>query len=147
MARLAGLGLVDPGEDPGALADCPFSPWRQRDQLNPGELADLDSRPSSPLDDLWLGGFADLYRALAGIMSPAEADDCELWQLAALLGADRQIQSDDPVDRIAARLESEKSSLGERAARLPNAKPQVETVEEPVDMTQEVMRSMGITLK
>jgi hypothetical protein len=123
MAGLAGYGLVDPYQDPGSLADGPFSPWRERDQLNPGEVADFDSKPPSLLEDLWLAGFADLYRVLAGIMSPAEADECELWQIAALLGADRPEAQDDPMARVAA---------------------QVVGADGPVDVTARMMQEMGI---
>jgi hypothetical protein len=93
------------------------------------------------LAEIGLSDFADLYRGLVGVMSPAEADECELWQLAALLGADRI--SDDPIDLLAARVEAEKETLAERAAQLPNAQPQ----DESVDLTAKVMADMGIKLK
>lgn len=118
------------------MADCPFSPWRSREDLNPGEIADLDARPPSALDDLALSLFADLYKALAVVMSPAEADECELWQLAALLGMDRQVVSADPLDRYAAEIEATRELA--RQAGIPDVKPP------PVDVTAQMAKSLGI---
>lgn len=120
------------------MADCPFSPWRIYKDLTPGEQADLDSRPQSSLDDLALTLFADLYRALAMVMSPAEADDCELWQLAALLGMDRQVVSVDPIDRVAADIEAQREQLARQAGVEPSG------VKPPLDVTAQMAASLGI---
>lgn len=108
------------------MADCPFGIWRERDQLDPGELADFDNLPPSQLEDVGLAGFADLYRALAGVLSPSEADECELWQLAALLGADRREREDDPLMKIAA-----STPMGDG----------------PVDVTAQIMAAQGIMVR
>jgi len=131
------------------LEEEPFSPWRSRDELSPGQLAELDSRPESVLDELWLALFADLYRALAHIMSPAEADECELWQLATLLGRDRPDERPEAdIDRLAARIEAEREGLIERARKAGTLR---EGTEEkpagPIDVTDEIMRSMGISTR
>jgi hypothetical protein len=86
-------------------------------------VADFDTQPPSILEDVWLAGFADLYRVLAGVMSPADADECELWQLAALLGGDRPTVPDDDLARIA-------SSIPQQDG--------------PVDVTAQVMASMNL---
>lgn len=59
------------------MDESPYGPWR----LNTGE----SSEPSGPLDP-----FLALYEAAAerGI-SPVELDRCEVWQVAAALGATR----------------------------------------------------------
>lgn len=129
------------------MAYRPFSPFRQLEDLNPGELADLEAKTST-LAEFWLEDYADLYRAFAGVMTPTEVDGCEMWQLASLLGMDRKAgASDDPIERLAARVESEKDALARRAAKLPNAQPQLEASEGPVDMTAQVMAQMGIVPK
>lgn len=126
MAGVARNGFEYSGEDPGALADCPFGIWRDREDLDPGELADFDNLPPSNLEDVGLASFADLYRAVAGVLSPAEADECELWQLAALLGADRREQPDDILTRI--------------AASVPEG-------DGPVDVTRQIMAAQGISTR
>jgi hypothetical protein len=142
MAGLAFPGRVSTFQTDLPLGSFPFSPWREREALSPGEQADLDNRPPSALDDLWLSGFADLYRAFAGVLSPAEVDKCELWVLAALLGGDR-VEADDPMGDLERRVEAGKASLAKRAAKLPGANPQVEG-EGSVDMTAQIAASMGI---
>lgn len=69
------------------MVERPFSPWRQpSDEEEPledeGEEAD-QFRP-----------YSQLYRALLPVMSPSQVDDCELWQIAALLGVDEQVDAD-----------------------------------------------------
>jgi hypothetical protein len=88
--------------------------------------------------------FADLYRALAPIMSPAEVDECELWQLAVLLGRDRPEEASD-IDQLAARIENEKEGLIERARKSGTLRE--EAPAGPVDVTAEIMRSMGISTR
>lgn len=70
--------------------------------------------------------YADLYRAVASVMSPAEVDECELWQILALLGIDRKGDADDPLARIA---ESVPKGDG------------------PVDVTAQVMAAQGISTR
>lgn len=118
------------------MADRPFSPWRSREDLNPGEIADLDARPPSTLDDLALSLFADLYKALAVVMSPAEADECELWQLAALLGMDRQVVTPDPLGQFASVIEANRELS--RQAGVADVKPPT------VDVTAQMAASLGI---
>jgi len=99
----------------------------------------------SVLDEVSLAGFADLYRALAPLMTPAEADEHELWQLAALLGLDRpHPRPGSDLDRLAARVEAEKESLRLRAGTGPSPSSEVA---EPVDVTERIMRSMGISTR
>lgn len=129
------------------MEGCPFSPWKSRDELDPGLQAELDNRPESLLEEVWLSIFADLYRALAPIMSPAEADECELWQLGALLGLDRPTESGSDLDRLAARVEAEKESLRERAEKAGKFLSKEPDPEGPRDMTAEIMRQMGIVTK
>lgn len=146
MAGVAGYGFAGPNPVDSTLADRPFSPFRPLEDLNPGELADLEAKTSS-LAEFWLEDYADLYRAFAGVMTPTEVDGCEMWQLAALLGMDRKAgASDDPIERLAARVESEKESLARRAAKAGNVQPQVEG-EGPVDMTAQIQAAMGIQVK
>lgn len=69
------------GEPPGALAVCPFGPWRR---LRPGE-------PSSPPTGLPepLGELAPIYEAMGRLgWSVTEADEMELWQVARFLGVE-----------------------------------------------------------
>ena len=79
-------------------------------------------------------------------MSPAEADECELWQLAAVLGLDSEQALEDPLDALAARVAAEKSSLAERAAALPNAPPPPKPTDKPglLDVTEAIKREMGL---
>lgn len=125
----------------------PFTPWVKRDSLTPGQQADLDARPESPLDSLGLTKYADLYAALRGFLTPAQADECELWQIVAVLGRHRRVESDDPIDRLADRIETEKEALARRAAKLSNPQPEVEPSGGPVDMTEQIMRNMGIVTR
>lgn len=67
--------------------------------------------------------YADLYRAVANVMSPAEVDECELWQILALLRIDLKEQADDPMAQIAAA---------------------VQPGDGPVDVTAQVMAAHGI---
>lgn len=80
------------------------------------------------------------------VMSPAEADECELWQLAALLGSDRPAEGESELDRLAARVEAEKESLRERAEKMGTLR-DGSAPSGPVDVTAEIMRSMGIVTK
>jgi hypothetical protein len=45
--------------------------------------------PPSSLEGV-RGDCAVLYRALRGVLTPAELDELELWQIAVLLGEDEQ---------------------------------------------------------
>ena len=75
--------------DFGALEDCPKSPWRSRNQLtDPADLLRLEAQSSSALDDIGLRPLYELYRVLAPRMNPAEANELELWEIAAFLGLD-----------------------------------------------------------
>lgn len=101
----------------------------------------------SALAVFWLEDYAELYRAFAGVLTPMEVDGCEMWQLAALLGMDRKAAaSDDPIERLAARVESEKDALARRAGKVPNSQPVVEG-DGPVDMTAQIQAQMGIQVK
>lgn len=84
-------------------------------------------------------------------MSPAEADECEVWQLAALLNVDTTTEPVSDFDRLAARVAAEKQKRGlpEHAqddADDSDEDVDAEPVEKPVavDMTAQIMRSMGI---
>ena len=82
-------------------------------------------------------------------MSPAEADECELWQLAVLLGRDRpEADPDSEIDKLAARIEANREGLIERARAAGTLRDEsTETPAGPVDVTAEIMRSMGITTR
>ena len=156
MARLARHRHRHPHHHSGALAGSPKSPWRSREQLtDPVELLRLDLKQPSPLDDLGLRHIYELYTVLAPLMTPLEADECELWQLAAVLGADPSGVSEGGLDE---RLQREASPevLAERVARS-HVKPRrhgqiIEEAEPPpanppppdADLTLQVMRQMGI---
>lgn len=74
--------------------------------------------------------YASVYRAFFPSMKPYEVDRCEVWVLAMLLGADREIVSDyELTDADRERLESY------RAEKEPGT-----------DLTQEIMAQMGIRL-
>ena len=97
---------------------------------------------------------ADLYRVLAPIMSPAEADECEIWQLAVLLGDVRAEDGDDTPpssleERVAAEQENLKARLDAagRGVRREEAPPSDEKPTGPVDVTADIMRQMGISTK
>lgn len=118
----------------------------KREALTPGQAADLDTRPESPLDALGLTKYADLYRALAPLMTPSEADEQEMWQIVAVLGRHRKVEADDPIGQLADRIETERESLARRAAKLGNTQPQVEG-DGPVDLTAQIQAAMGIQVK
>lgn len=83
----------------------------------------MANRPSSVLDGIGWAFYADLYRALASVMSPSEADEQELWQIGALLGVDRKEPGDDVLGRI--------------ASSIPQG-------DGPVDVTRQIMAAQGI---
>lgn len=81
-------------------------------------------------------------------MSPAEVDECEIWQLAVLLGADTE--EEDGVLSIEERVMSEADQLKARLAAAGKGVRQetsVEPADGPRDVTAEIMRSMGIATK
>lgn len=114
-------------------------------------------RAPSNLDDLGLRHIYDLYGVLAGKMTPTEANESELWELAAVLGVDAGVADipnlDERLEREAtpeqlarraatAKLRPRRSNLepGDPTIGLPELKPR----EEVVDMTAQVMKQMGI---
>lgn len=108
------------------MAYRPFSLFVRVEDLTPAEQADLANRPNSVLDGIGFTFYADLYRALAPVMSPSEADEQELWQIGAILGVDRKEPSDDGLARIVA------AQAGG---------------EGPVDVTAQVLASMGLATR
>lgn len=66
--------------------DYPLSPWvnaaPESDEPTGDTRLITSTLPGS------LGARAVLYKALSGTLTPAAVDDCELWQLAVLLGID-----------------------------------------------------------
>jgi len=110
----------------------PFSPWRQGDELTVEDRLRIDNRPPSKLDDIGWTGDAELYRVLLQVgITPPVADEMELWQLGAVLGA-----HEDRTEGIDADLwERERGSLAGRAAAIRG---------EPTDLTDMVMSQMGI---
>jgi hypothetical protein len=101
----------------------PFSLYVKIADLTSQQQAEIANRPPSSLDAVGFTFYADLYRACAGLMSPVEVDECELWQIGALLGIDRKETADDELARI--------------AASIPQG-------EGPVDVTAQVMASMNL---
>jgi hypothetical protein len=115
------------------LAYRPFSPWREGDELTLEDRLQIETRPPSKLDGIGWRGEAELYRVLLRVgIPPPVADEMELWQLGAVLGAD-----EDRAEGVDAALwERERDSLPARAA----------AIREPEqDITAQVMAQMGIT--
>ena len=117
----------------------------------------MDVRPPSNLDDLGIRHIYELYGALAGIMSPAEANETELWELAAVLkvdpgvaeyaGLDERLQKEATPEQLAARV-AKAHIKPRRSSKEPATQdiPEVEATPPPdgADMTVQVMRQMGI---
>ena len=103
----------------------------------------MNQRTPSTLDPVGLGFYADIYRALGRVLSPREVDELELWQIGALLGVDRSEESSDPIDRLAAEIDSKRDSLARRAKP---AEPLPEPVKGMVDVTAQMVRDMGLDL-
>lgn len=83
---------------------------------------------------------AELYRAFARVgFTPSEVDGMEVWQAAVLLGSDVDSKDGSIADRMAA----ERHTLVERAARIREMRGSPEP-SESVDITQDIMRQMGI---
>ena len=135
------------------MADCPKSLWRPLSELTENERRDRDAAdaelPESVYDDLGWRLWADSYRHCRRYgISPAEVDRMELWQLAAIMNLDLV----SPRDVILERMEVEKDTLAERAAKMREGRSQRTTSpppapddpDGPVDVTAEVMRQMGI---
>jgi hypothetical protein len=85
-------------------------------------------------------------------MSPAEADECELWQLAVLLGEDRADEDDTGVQSLEARVAAEQENLKARMAAAgrgvrSETPPSDREKAGPVDVTADIMRQMGISTK
>lgn len=85
-------------------------------------------------------------------MSPAQADECELWQLAVLLGNDTAEEDEAPGQSLEERVIAEQENLKARmAAAGRGVRQQTPPTEEaptgPVDVTAEIMRQMGISTK
>ena len=120
------------------MAHRPFSPWRQGDELTLEDRLVIESRPPSKLDAIGWNADAELYRVLLRVgITPPIADEMELWQLGAVLGA-----HEDRAEGIDSEMwERERDSLPDRAAAIHQAKDEEET-----DITNMVMSQMGIAL-
>jgi hypothetical protein len=99
----------------------------------------IENRPPSKLDEIGWNADAKLYRVLLRIgITPPIADEMELWQLGAVLGA-----HEDRTEGIDADLwEQNRDSLAGRAAAIRERRG--EPVEEETDITDMVMSQMGI---
>ena len=95
----------------------------------------MENRPPSKLDDIGWTGDAELYRVLLKVgITPPVADEMELWQLGAVLGA-----HENRAEGIDADLwERERDSLAGRAAAIRGDD------SEEVDITDMVMSQMRI---
>ena len=115
-----------------------------------------EMRAPSNLDDLGLRHIYDLYGALAQVMSPTQANECELWELAAVLGVDPgTVEVSGVDDRLAAeatpvqlrarvakaKIKPRRSSKDPANADIPPPPPKTG---EPTVITDLVMRQMGI---
>jgi hypothetical protein len=120
------------------LAHRPFSPWRQGDELTLEDRLRIENRPPSKLDGIGWNADAELYRVLLRIgITPPIADEMELWQLGAVLGA-----HEDRIEGVDLDLwERERDSLAGRAAAIHERRG--ESIEEE-DITDMVMSQMGI---
>ena len=66
------------------MAERPFGPWR------PATGVELNDAAKRPLHGTIFDEFALLYEAgAAKNLSPRDVDECEFWELAAVLGANR----------------------------------------------------------
>ena len=114
------------------MVNGPFSPWRQGDELTLEDRLRIEARPPSKLDDIGWTGDAELYRVLLRVgITPPIADEMELWQLGAVLGAHESREEGIDADLW----ERERDSLAGRAAAIRG---------EPTDITDMVMSQMGI---
>ena len=117
----------------------------------------MDVRAPSNLDDLGLRHIYDLYTVLAGRMTPTEINESELWELAAVLGVDPGVADvPDLEERLAKEATPEQMARRIAAAKvkprrsnadpvdMPIDPPEPKPVVEVVDMTETVMRQMGI---
>ena len=87
----------------------------------------MDALPESSLEGEWRF-YASAYRAFFPHMQPHEVDEQEVWVLAMLLGADREVVSDyELTDADRERMERFKQGA-----------------EPGTDLTQDIMRQMGI---
>lgn len=138
------------------MEDGPKSPWRSRNELtDPADLLRLDARSPSNLDGLGLRPIYDLYTALAQLMTPAQANELELWEIAAALGVDAGTTEQPDLDE---RLETEATpeQMARRIARAhikprrSSAEPPNSDIPEPEpkqvgeELTGKIMRQMGI---
>lgn len=136
----------------------PKSPWRGRHQLtDPADLLRYDTRSPSRLDDLGLRHIYELYTAVAPVMSPREADQCELWELAAVLGIDAADRTEGSLEERLVE-EANPTRLMERVARAhikprrSNKQPAEPSIPPPDTLSPDesevitdlVMRQMGI---
>ena len=126
------------------MAHRPFSPWREGDQLTVEDRIRAESQPPSSLDEIGYRGDAELFRVLRQLaITPNDANEMELWEIGVLLGAD--LPQRPGIDEEV--FEKEKDTLGERAERARQrgirAEPEPPS-EEPVDITDKVMKQMGI---
>lgn len=84
-------------------------------------------------------------------MSPAQADECELWQLAVLLGNDTAEEDELPGQSLEERVIAEQEDLKARMAAAGRGVRQEAPPDEPEtgpkDVTAEIMRQMGISTK
>ncbi len=117
------------------MANGPFSPWRSGDELTTEDRLRIENRPPSKLDDIGWNADAELYRVLLKVgITPPIADEMELWQLGAVLGA-----HEDRAEGIDPELwERERDSLAGRVAAI-RGEPEEET-----NITDMVMSQMGI---
>jgi hypothetical protein len=130
------------------LAYRPFSPWRQGDELTLEDRLRIENRPPSKLDDIGWNADAELYRVLLKVgITPPTADEMELWQLGAVLGAhEARAEGIDPE-----LWERERDSLAGRAAAIRGAeimeRRRAEGIGRPTeetDITAQVMAAMKI---
>ena len=117
----------------------------------------MESRGPSPLDELGLRHIYDLYTTLAPLVSPVVANEMELWEIAAILGVDASVPEHINLDeRLATEATPEQmahriatSKIKPRRSNKDTIEPTVDVPEpkpgvEVVDMTEQVMRQMGI---
>ena len=116
----------------------------------------MDARGPSPLDELGLRHIYDLYTTLAPLVSPVVANEMELWEIAAILGVDASVPEHINLDERLA-VEATPEQMARRVAsskikpRRSNKEPADPDIPEPerkdqevVDMTEQVMKQMGI---
>ncbi len=124
------------------MAHRPFSPWRQGDELTLEDRLRVENRPPTKLDAIGWSADAELYRVLLKVgITPLIADEMELWQLGAVLGA-----HEDRTEGIDADLwDRERDSLTERAAVIRSDEPTEEReIDTEVDITAQIARQMGV---